>query len=139
MSRRSLFLVLGAALLVLVPTLFLRVPQLRILFAEEKPSAVAGEVVPAIDGTPTVRIAVAGDTGTGDEAQRATVQRMVEDGRDDPHDALLLLGDLIYDDGDADLTDELITDAFAPVTDAGAELLPVLGNHDYESGEQDEI
>jgi predicted phosphodiesterase len=86
-----------------------------------------------------VRIAVAGDTGTGDEAQRATVRRIVEDGRGDPHDALLLLGDLIYDDGDADLTDELVTDAFAPVTDAGAELIPVLGNHDYESGEEDEI
>ena len=112
---------------------------MRILFAEERPSAVAGEEAPAIDGRHTVRIAVAGDTGTGDEAQRATVRRIVEDGRGDPHDALLLLGDLIYDDGDADLTDELVTDAFAPVTDAGAELIPVLGNHDYESGEEDEI
>jgi predicted MPP superfamily phosphohydrolase len=139
MSRRRLFLVLGVVLLALVTTLVFRVPQLRIHFAEEKPSAVAGEAVPAIDGTHTVRIAVAGDTGTGDEEQRATVRRIVEDGRGDPHDALLLLGDLIYDDGDADLTDERITDAFAPVTDAGAELIPVLGNHDYESGEEDEI
>ena len=138
MSRRSLFLVLGVVLLALVATLLLRVPQVRILFAEERPSAVAGEEAPAIDGRHTVRIAVAGDTGTGDEAQRATVRRTFEDGRGDPHDALLLLGDLIYDDGDADLTDELV-DAFAPVTDAGAELIPVLGNHDYESGEEDEI
>ena len=109
MSRRSLFLVLGVVLLALVATLLLRVPQVRILFAEERPSAVAGEEAPAIDGRHTVRIAVAGDTGTGDEAQRATVRRIVEDGRGDPHDALLLLGDLIYDDGDADLTDELVT------------------------------
>jgi predicted MPP superfamily phosphohydrolase len=86
-----------------------------------------------------VRIAVAGDTGTGDRAERSTVERIVADGRDDPHDALLLLGDLVYEDGDADLTDERVTDPFAPVTDAGAELLPVLGNHDYESGEEDEI
>ena len=34
MSRRSLFLVLGVVLLALVTTLFLRVPQLRILFAD---------------------------------------------------------------------------------------------------------
>jgi hypothetical protein len=109
------------------------------LFAEAKPSTVAGRPAPAIDATPDVRIAVAGDTGTGDEALRSTVQRIVADGRDDPHDALLLLGDLVYEEGDAELTDERVTEPFAPVTDAGAELLPVLGNHDYASDEEDEI
>jgi hypothetical protein len=142
MARRSLVLTVGALVLLLVTGLGLLSPTLRFvrsLFAEGQPSTVAGQPVPTIDRTPTVRMAVTGDTGTGGAAQRATVQQMVEDRRGHPHDALLVLGDLIYDEGDADLTDERVTGPFAPVLDAGAELLPVLGNHDYESGEQDEI
>ena len=136
MSRRLVLTVGTVVILVLVAALGLLGPS---LFAEGEPSTSAGRPVPAIDGRPDVRIAVAGDTGTGDSAQRATVRRIVADGRGDPHDALLLLGDLVYEDGDADLTDERVTDPFAPVTDAGAELLPVLGNHDYVSDEEDEI
>jgi 3',5'-cyclic AMP phosphodiesterase CpdA len=146
MSRRSV-LTLGTVVvlvlvLALVAVLGLLGPSTRFvssLFAEGKPSTSAGRPVPAIEGRPDVRIAVAGDTGTGDAAERATVQRIVADGREDPHDALLLLGDLVYEDGDADLTDERVTEPFAPVTDAGAELLPVLGNHDYVSDDADEI
>jgi hypothetical protein len=139
MTRPRLIVTVGAVALVVATALALLTPQLRSEFAEEQRSAGAGEAVPAIEGTPTGRIAVAGDTGTGDDAERATVERIAQDGRGNPHDALLLLGDLVYEDGDADLTDERVTEAFAPVTDAGAELLPVLGNHDYESGEEGEI
>lgn len=109
------------------------------MFADDAPSSVAGEPVPSIAGTPSVRIAVAGDTGTGSAAERATAQRMVQEGREQTYDALLLLGDLIYEDGDAALVDRVVTEPFAPVLDSGAELLPVLGNHDYGSGEQQEI
>ncbi len=56
-----------------------------------------------------------------------------------PYDALVLLGDLVYEDGEADLARARVIDAFSQVVDGGAELVPVLGNHDYESGEQEQI
>ena len=142
MSRRLVLTVGALAVLVAVAilgVLWPSIPVVSSLFASGRPSASAGRPVPPIDGRPDVRIAVAGDTGTGDSPERATVRRIVADGRGNPHDALLLLGDLVYEDGDADLVDERVTDAFAPVIDAGAELLPVLGNHDYVSDEEDEI
>lgn len=109
------------------------------LLTGDRPSAIAGQEVPAIAGAPDVRIAVAGDTGTGTPAEEATALRMAAEGRQRPYDALLLLGDLIYDVGDAELVDRVVTEPFAPVLDSGAQLLPVLGNHDYGSGEQEQI
>ena len=88
---------------------------------------------------PAVRIAAAGDTGTGDAAEQTTASEMVAEGRGDPYDALLLLGDLVYEDGDAALVDRVVTKPFASILDNGATLLPVLGNHDYVSGEQRQI
>lgn len=109
------------------------------LFARDLPSGVAGARVPPVSPAPAARIAVAGDTGTGDAAERATAERMRVEGAEHPFDALLLLGDLVYDDGDAALVRRRVTKPFAPVLDDGADLLPVLGNHDYRSGEQRQI
>ena len=64
---------------------------------------------------------------------------MARQGADDPYAALLLLGDLVYDVGDPALVDRVVTRPFAPVLDAGAMLVPVLGNHDEVSGEQQQI
>jgi 3',5'-cyclic AMP phosphodiesterase CpdA len=112
---------------------------LTALLTGDRPSAIVGQRVPAIEEAPDVRIAVAGDTGTGTAAEEATAQRMAAESRQRPYDALLLLGDLIYDVGDATLVDRVVTEPFAPVLDGGAQLLPVLGNHDYGSGEQQQI
>lgn len=109
------------------------------LVAQERPSPVAGEPVPLLRRPPVARIAVAGDTGTGDRAQRTTIRRMLEQARLEPYDALVLLGDLIYEDGQAELTGSRVTEPFGPVLDGRAELVPVLGNHDYDSNEQQEI
>ena len=107
---------------------------------EPVPSAVAGEQVPPVRDDPLVRLAVAGDTGTGDAAQAATVDEMLDQARSQgPYDALVLLGDLVYEDGDLDEVDTAVTEPFAPLTAQGTELVPALGNHDYESGEQAEI
>jgi hypothetical protein len=107
---------------------------------EPVPSVVAGERVPPVRDAPGVRLAVAGDTGTGDSAQAATVDEMLDQTQGQaPYDALVLLGDLVYEDGDADEVDTAVTEPFAPLTAQGTELVPVLGNHDYESGEQTEI
>jgi hypothetical protein len=104
------------------------------------PSEVAGERVQPVSDAPLVRLAVAGDTGTGDAAQAATVDEMLEQVEGQPpYDALVLLGDLVYEDGDADEVDSAVTEPFAPLTAQGTELVPVLGNHDYESGEQTEL
>lgn len=104
------------------------------------PSPVEGEVVPPIRGAPLVRLAVAGDTGTGDAAQAATVDEMLDQAQGQvSFDALVLLGDLVYEDGDSDEVDTAIIEPFAPLTEQGTELVPVLGNHDYRSGEQAEI
>jgi 3',5'-cyclic AMP phosphodiesterase CpdA len=142
MSRRQRVVLLGLAV-VLLPLIVWVVASPPVLLwsatARERPSAVAGDAVPRITEHPAVRIAVAGDTGTGDSAQRATARRMAAESRNVPYDALVLLGDLVYEDGEARLTDSRVTKPFAPVLDSGAQLLPVLGNHDYRSGEQQQI
>lgn len=108
--------------------------------SDPAPSRSAGDPVPPVAGQPLARIAVAGDTGTGDAAEAATAQEMVDQERGGPpYDALLLLGDLVYEDGEAEQVDTAVTEPFAPLLDSGTLLVPVLGNHDYNSGEQAEI
>ena len=142
MVRRRLLLLLGLVVVVaaLGVTLLVAPPGfVRSWFAAELPSPRAGDPVPPVAGEPVVRIAVAGDTGTGNESELATARQMTEESRALPYDALVLLGDLIYEEGDAALVEERVLDPFGPLLDDGAELLPVLGNHDYESGEQEQI
>lgn len=105
-----------------------------------KPSTRSGEPVPVIVEEPRARLAITGDTGERNAAVEATAKSMqVESERQgEPYDALVIVGDMIYPDGDADLTDASITDPFARVLD-DARLIPVLGNHDIESGEGREI
>ena len=96
--------------------------------------------LPPVPTDITTRIAVAGDTGTGPgSAIDQTVAVMTKQDRQRGYDALILLGDLIYPEGDAAQARGRITDVFAPLLSAGTRLLPVLGNHDYMSGEQDDI
>ncbi|MGI8901516.1 MAG: metallophosphoesterase family protein [Nocardioides sp.] len=109
------------------------------LFARDQPSDLAGEPAPPVTKPPAVRVAVAGDTGTGDPSEADTARQMAAQGRTRPYDALLLLGDLVYEDGEAKLTDRVVTEPFEAVLRGGATLLPVLGNHDYASGEQQQI
>ncbi|MEJ7726040.1 MAG: metallophosphoesterase [Actinomycetes bacterium] len=104
-----------------------------------RPADVAGSAVPPVADQPSVRIAIAGDTGTGDAAEDATAQQMILQGQQDPYDALILLGDLVYENGDADQVNRVVTEPFAPLIDRGAVLIPVLGNHDIASGEQQQI
>lgn len=109
------------------------------IFAQDDPSPIAGQRVSPVVARPVVRIAVAGDTGTGDAAERATAAQMVAEARTDPYDALLILGDMVYENGDAAMVGRKVTGPFDAVLDRGAKLLPVLGNHDVRSGEQAQI
>jgi len=96
--------------------------------------------VPAVSPATVTRLAVAGDTGTGPgSAIDETVKAMVDQGRGRDYDGLVLLGDLIYPEGDADQVAARITGVFMPLSSRGTPLVPVLGNHDYMSGEQSAI
>jgi hypothetical protein len=90
-------------------------------------------------GPRDVRVAVVGDTGTGDADQYATSDAIAVEHNRRPYDALALLGDLIYNDGDVDKFDEVVTRPYGPLLDTGVEALPALGNHDYQNGDADEI
>lgn len=130
---------IGLVLGVLVLVTFVYPPSFLPTYAEEKPSN-SGTSVPKIEGMPEARIAIAGDTGTRTAAEAATAKRMELEAerQGEPYDALVLLGDIVYQNGDSALTRESVTDPFAPVLQ-DAELIPVLGNHDVMSDEEDEI
>lgn len=92
---------------------------------------------PLADDPPAVRIAIAGDVGTGGEEAWQTAAAM--DGLEDDvaYDALVLLGDNVYPNGDPARLDAAVFDPFAGVLDGRTRLLPVLGNHDVEDGHGD--
>lgn len=78
----------------------------------------------------SIRIAAAGDVGTGEDAELRTAAAMdrLESGFE--YAALLLLGDNVYPNGDPAQLHRAVFDPFATVLDGDTRLLPVLGNHD---------
>ena len=85
------------------------------------------------------RVAVVGDPGTGGPDEYAVASVISQEQAQTPYQALLLLGDLVYPDGQADEVNKAVLDPFGPLLDQHVRLLPVLGNHDYGSGEADAI
>lgn len=110
--------------------------------ASQQPTASAPATSASPDATdePEVRLAIAGDTGTRTTTQAATAESMEVQAqrRGAPYDALILLGDMIYPNGDSDLTRDSITQPFAQTLENGV-LIPALGNHDIRSDEQDAV
>jgi predicted phosphodiesterase len=144
MSRRvglwGALVALVVALVALVAVVAISPPDwIRTLWEEESPSDFTGAAVPAIEEPPLVRLAVLGDSGTGSKEQLAVADEMAEQHDEHPYDGLMILGDMIYPDGDAALVDERIRDPYEPLLADGAEVVPVLGNHDYGSDEELEI
>ncbi len=92
--------------------------------------------IPTAGPTP-IRIAVAGDVGTGGEAEYKTAAAMDDLENDSEYSALILLGDNVYPSGDPDQLDAAVFDPFAEVLAGGTQLLPVLGNHDVSDGNGD--
>ncbi|MGH3458509.1 metallophosphoesterase family protein [Aeromicrobium sp.] len=129
---------LGLTLATLLLVAFVFPPSFLSSSEQSRPSVSSGEPVPVIEEEPEVRIAIAGDTGLRNEAEYRTARRMELESEDDPYDALILLGDIIYPDGDSDLTRESVTIPFAKILE-DATVLPALGNHDVQSDEEDEI
>ncbi len=90
-----------------------------------------------VDEPPLVRLAVVGDTGTGGPEAYKTAESIDAADEQYPFDALLLLGDVVYPEGDPERIDEKLYTPFKSVLDNDAELLAVLGNHDVAGGTGD--
>ena len=98
----------------------------------------AGDFLPATaPPPPRLRLAAVGDEGTSRPEVHQTARAMVEASSSCPYDSLVLLGDNVYPHGDPAHLQTAVFDPFGPLLDAGARLLPVLGNHDVEGGHGD--
>jgi acid phosphatase len=105
-------------------------PLPRVLGAPAAPASVPYE--PA-DG-PALHVLVVGDTGTGDERERATGAAMAADAERVPADFVVLLGDNFYPSGVASGDDAQWRTAFSEPFQHAALDVPfyaLLGNHDY--------
>lgn len=76
---------------------------------------------------------MAGDVGDSGRRLTATANAMAAIGAADPYDALLLLGDNVYPDGDPARLPDTVFAPFGPVLGEGTELLAILGNHDVRN------
>lgn len=94
------------------------------------PTATSPVAARASTEQPDHRLAVVGDVGTGEAAAYAVADRVAAVGASDPFDALVLLGDNVYPDGNADRLQDTVFDPYGRVLHGGADLLAVLGNHD---------
>ncbi len=83
---------------------------------------------------PDLHFAAAGDVGEAGGRVQATGRTIAAVGRADPYDALILLGDNVYPDGDPARLQEKVFEPFAGVLGSGARLWAVLGNHDVKEG-----
>ncbi len=88
-------------------------------------------------GEGPIRLAVAGDVGTGGDAAYRTAEAMDRREAESEYAALLLLGDNVYPAGDPDQLGRTVFDPFAEVLDGDTRLLAVLGNHDVDEGNGD--
>lgn len=83
---------------------------------------------------PTLRMAIAGDTGDSGSHLDAVANAIDALGAEDPYDALLLLGDTVYPDGDPRRLPETVFGPFGTTLGRGASLYAILGNHDVLGG-----
>ena len=130
--RRLLFAI-GAALLLLMVGVVLTHPRqvgawLTHWVSSPKHS-IPFEPYPA-GAQPDLRLAVVGDVGDGGDLEWRLASTMYVAGRNDPFDALVLLGDNVYPYGDPARLDEFVFWPFASVLDTGADLYAIAGNHD---------
>lgn len=80
-----------------------------------------------------LRFAAVGDIGDGSPRAARVAAAIAVAHENEPIDLLLLLGDLIYPDGDPRQYDRKFARPYRPVLDAGIEISAALGNHDLET------
>lgn len=86
---------------------------------------------------PLVRFAVAGDIGTGDSYAYSVADSVGRSAALLPFDGLIILGDNVYPNGDPSRLEPTLFEPYGPILEGGAELLPILGNHDVRDGNGD--
>ncbi|MCU1672996.1 MAG: hypothetical protein JWN77_1109 [Frankiales bacterium] len=125
-----------AGVLALAAALVVGTGAVRLLGQEPTPpptgAAAAGQQASRDD--PLVRLAVAGDVGTGDQQERRTAAAVAARNGNRGWDALVLLGDNIYEDGDPARARSAVLEPFRETLTAGVPLIAALGNHDSDSG-----
>lgn len=84
-----------------------------------------------------VHLAVLGDVGEPGSRLSATAGGVAAVAGYDPLDAVLLLGDNVYPDGDPARLDDVVFEPLAPVLAGGTRLLAIVGNHDVAGGHGD--
>jgi predicted phosphodiesterase len=85
-------------------------------------------------GKPTLIFAVMGDTGSGDEAQKAVAEQMVKQRAKTPFEFVLMLGDNIYEKGEAEKIRSHFEEPYKELLAAKVQFYAVLGNHDIIKG-----
>jgi predicted phosphodiesterase len=78
----------------------------------------------------SVRFAVIGDMGTGDQPQYETAQQMLKARQAYPFDFAIMLGDNIYGSSKPVDFDHKFAVPYKPLIDAGVKFYASLGNHD---------
>lgn len=86
-----------------------------------------------------LRLAVAGDVGHPSPELDRTVAVMADEHERRPFDHLVLLGDNVYPDGDPAQVGRAVLEPFAPILGRGVGLSAVLGNHDVQREQGDEV
>lgn len=90
------------------------------------------------DPAPTTHLVAVGDTGDSGHQLEATADAIAElSDSTTRYDALLLLGDNVYPDGDPARLAPTVFEPFATTLAQGTQLLAILGNHDVKKGHGD--
>ena len=97
-------------------------------------STVAYEPLP---GPPLLHLAALGDVGEPGSRLSTTAAGVAALAREDPFDAVVLLGDNVYPAGDPDRLDDVVFGPLAPVLGGDTRLLAIVGNHDVADGHGD--
>jgi predicted phosphodiesterase len=87
--------------------------------------------LPLKDGS--VRFAVIGDSGRGDQAQHEVAQQMIAWRARFPFDFVVMLGDNIYPPRSPDDYVKKFEEPYGPLLDAGVTFYAAIGNHDPDS------
>jgi hypothetical protein len=135
----------GKSLGLLATALLLGLSALGPLACRAEPQPEPGPVAtipapPAVIGNESpYRFTAIGDWGTGNAFQKDVARQMADLYRREPFDAVLMLGDNIYEDGDINKYGKAyFTDMYAPLIQGGVQFIVALGNHDRRGGFQDD-
>lgn len=141
--RRNLWLAVPAVIVVALLAVVTSQPDarkwVRFRLTDHIGAPPAGEPFEPFDNTsvPAQRFAVAGDVGTGDDVEQRTADTMDQVEGNLDYDALLLLGDNVYPNGDPAQVSRTVFEPFDAVLDGDTRLVAVLGNHDVSDGNGD--